>query len=102
MNPEEFLNKYPSVKRLLVFLGTSAIITLNKKFNLNLDLTDLGMLTSLAAVYLGQSAVVSKAKAAAEAAAVAAIERTPEATAASLGGKTAGQIADTQAGPKVQ
>lgn len=65
---EKFLAENPAVKRLGVFLVTSAIIALNKKLGLGLGEVEIGALTTAAVGYLIQSGIKSAAQVKADAA----------------------------------
>ena len=47
----------PSLKRFLVTLATAAVIALNKKLGLNLEVADVASLVALAVAFVGQSAM---------------------------------------------
>lgn len=59
----------PSVKRAVVGGITAALIALNKKLGLQMDLGDIGALVTLAIAFIGQSAMKEVAAAKVEAAA---------------------------------
>jgi hypothetical protein len=62
----------PTVRRLFVFVLTSAAVALNHRLNLGMDVTEIGSLVALAVAYLAQSAATDRARIQAEAEAAAA------------------------------
>ena len=60
---EAILKNNPALKRLLVALGTGALVALNKKLGLGLDHAEMAGLVVLAVGYIAQSGLKSAAEA---------------------------------------
>jgi len=47
----------PSLKRFIVTIATAAVVALNKKLGLSLEVADVASIVALAVAFLGQSAL---------------------------------------------